>query len=92
MDIMGYEYVRTETKVSDGVAELRACCRLREVDWWHQCSSNEPTEAQVFVNEQNMLTPVDVERTRVEIFDGRQQRARGSVSTGGTETGTVHDS
>ena len=25
----------------DGVSDLRACCRLREVDWRHQCSSNE---------------------------------------------------
>ena len=45
-----------------------------------------------FVNGQNLLAPVNVGRAGVDMFHGRQPRARGGVLTGGTETGTVHDS
>ena len=45
-----------------------------------------------FVNEQNLLVSVDVESAGVEMFNGRQPRARGRVLTSGAETGTVHDS
>ena len=45
-----------------------------------------------FVNGHNLLAPVDVGRTGVEMFDGRQPCARSGVLAGGTDTGTVHDS
>ena len=45
-----------------------------------------------FVNEQNLLAPVDVEWAGFETFNGRQPRARRIVLSGRTQTGTVQGS
>ena len=85
MNLMGYEFMKTRggrVEVSIGENMMRVRISVLAVGYvrWTGGISVPVTNSmkrEFFVNEQNLLAPVDGERAGVEMFNGRQPRALG---------------